>query len=205
MMQEAISRLQGISPQDFLSTIAVLIFLTCMGVLPNNNDLVLVAATLIAKLKMIALFPVLITIGLTWVAGETTMYLLGRWFGRRIIQWGFIQKRISAETWVKLESLINEKPLPLFLLLRITPIFRAYLMVGLGSLGMRPQVFFRLHPWILLTYVFVLGTLFYNVGDVIQDHFSAHQGWIATFVILIWMSALWMVGRRFTKRLMNPA
>jgi len=204
MMQEAILRLQGISPQDFLSTIAVLIFLTCLGVVPNNNDLVLVAASLIAKLKMIPLYALLGTIAGTWVLGETTMYLLGRWVGRKFIRWNFIQKRISPATWIRLEELINQRPAPLFLLLRITPIFRAYLMVGLGSIGMRPKVFFRYHPWILIAYVSVLGSVFYHLGEVIQVRFNEYQGWIAASVIIFWMATLWTIGRRFTKSLMNP-
>ena len=143
---------------------ALLVFLTSLGVVPNNNDLTLAAAGAFSVLKSMPPVSFIVVAFCAIAIGETGMYFLGRIAGGKILSSRFFQKRVSSERLKKIESQVNTHPAKLLLGIRVVPVLRPYFILAAGGLGLSPRRFFATHPLILGIYVSLVVTVFHFLG-----------------------------------------
>ncbi len=163
-MGAVLSYLHSLPPEQVLASFALLVFLTSLGVVPNNNDLTLAAAGAFSVLKSIPPVSFIVVAFCAIALGETGVYFLGRIAGGKILASSFFQKRVSLERLKKIEMQVNTHPAKLLLGIRIVPVLRPYFILAAGSLGLSPRRFFSAHPVILGTYVTLLVTVFHYLG-----------------------------------------
>ena len=196
MFTELTQKLLLIPTPELLATYGVVVFLTCFSILPNSNDLLLAAASLVIKAKGISLAAFIATAFVAWALGENAMFFIGHFAGKKLMKSTFVRKKISDEAQFKIRNLVNENSFHILLSLRITPILRAYLIMTLGGVGLKPSQFVRIHLVLLLLYISLVSALFFFLGHMIEEHLGEHKIVALTAILLVWIGSMIWVGKR---------
>lgn len=200
-MDQILDYLQALPEADFIKSICLLIFTSCSGLIPNNNDISLAAAGLITRFKNLSPGQVVLATTFSWMAGETIVYFLGRFLGRKALKLKFIHQKMNEERQMKISQMINQNPLSLFIMIRLTPVLRACSILTIGSLGLSPFHFFTKHLPLLAIYATSIFYFFYEGGYWVKTLFAEYSILIMISIILAWLSMMVLVGRKFIKKL----
>lgn len=200
-MDQILSYLQALPEADFIKSICLLIFTSCSGLIPNNNDISLAAAGLITRFKNLSPFQMASATTLSWMAGETTVFFLGRTFGRKILKLKFISKKMNEERQIKIAHMINQNPFSLFIMIRLTPVLRACSILTIGSLGLSPLHFITKHLPLLALYAISIFYFFYYGGQLMKNIFAENAIIVMSLVIIAWLTMMVLIGRKFIKKL----
>lgn len=204
-MEQIISYLQALPESDFIKSICFLIFTSCSGLIPNNNDISLAAAGLITQLKNLSPFQVASSATLSWMAGETAVFFLGRMLGQKILKLKFISKKMNEERQMKIAQMINQNPLSLFIMIRLTPVLRTCSILTIGSLGLSPLHFITKHLPLLAIYAISIFYFFYQGGQLMKNIFAENAIIVMSLIIIAWLSMMVLIGRKFIKRLKSTS
>lgn len=195
-MDKILNYLQSIPDQDLIKSLCILIYSSCYGLIPNNNDISLAAAGLLAHYKMLSPFGVASLATLSWAAGESSVYLLGRLVGKKVFNLKLIKKKMPEDKQQKISNLLNKNPIQFFFIIRLTPVLRACSILTMGGLGLSPIHFFTKHIPILITYAFMIFFFFYLVGTWLQSMFTEYHLYVMGMIIIVWLSCMIMVGKK---------
>jgi membrane protein DedA with SNARE-associated domain len=204
-MEELTQSLLSITNQEFLWSVAMLTYFTCFGIVPNSNDLLMVAGAIVAKAKLIPLMSYLGTVVLAWVGGEMSLYLIGLYGGRKILAWDMFRKRVPMDWWTRIERMINLKPHLLLFMMRFNPVLRPLIHLGLGALGMKPRTFLSFHPLLLTTYICSVSTAFYLLGPWLQRWLGEYKIVLIVSFLIVWGGGIVLLGRYYYKKLMRES
>lgn len=110
------------------------------------------------------------------VAGDFALWLLGRVGGRRVLQWVWIQRRLSGPKLARLQHILDERLGTAVLAVRFLPGTRAVLYVVAGALGSRPGKFlgWSLVAALIWTPLLVFGTALF--GDIVVTPLASLVG-----------------------------
>ncbi len=187
-------------PDQLLWYLGGIIFLTALGVIPNNLDLTIVVTGLLAGTGLLHTSSlVLITIA-ALLLGETLTFLIGYHLGNKLFQNKFIQKKISNETLLQYSSLIDSHPKKLQLLMRITPGLKPIIMFSYGSL--RPKIFKFLSSHYAILIIFVSFVIYLSafIGSELKPIIETNKVLFFTSYIVVWFSVL-----KFTQQKIKAA
>lgn len=200
-MEQIIAYLEALPSEDFIRSICLLIFTSCSGIIPNNNDISLAAAGLITNLKNLPPIYVASAATLSWMMGETVVFLIGRLLGKKIFNFEFIKRKMNEQRQTKIAQMINENPFSLFIMIRLTPVLRACSILTMGSLGLSPLHFFTKHLPLLFFYSYLIFFVFYKGGVWVKTIFAENSIIVMGIIVLLWVTMMVMIGRNFLKKL----
>lgn len=200
-MEKIIEYLLSIPEVDFVKSICILVITSCSGLIPNNNDISLAAAGLITQLKKMSPFYISIMATISWMIGETIMFLIGKYFGRKIFNFKFIVRKMTIERQKRITQMMNENPFALIVMIRLTPVLRACSILTVGSLGLSHFNFFSKHLPLLGFYSLSIFYFFYAGGTWLKTIFADNSIWVMAIIVLLWISMMIILGKRFLKKL----
>lgn len=200
-MDIIISFLQEVPDDNFIKTICLLIFTSCSGLIPNNNDISLAAAGLISHLKNLSPYNVALMATLSWMTGESLVFMTGRFLGRKIFNINFIKLKMNEQRQLKITQLINENPFSLIFMIRLTPVLRACSILTMGSLGLSPFNFVSKHLPLLFVYSFCIFFFFYYGGVWLKSMFAEYSILAMAAIIILWISVMILIGKKFLAKL----
>lgn len=200
-MEELFSRIQGVPPEHLALFFGGLGLVTATGFFPNNNDLTLAGAGIVAAQTEASIWPFFFLIFCGIALGESMMFTIGSRLGGRALNHPFILKKLPPAKQSQLCDVLNASPTGLLIAARLSPVFRPFLILTLGGLGLRPGTFFPRYLPILFCYCLLITQAFYLGGPVIQEHFAGRGTLIFIIALVLWVSFVSMIGRRILKAL----
>lgn len=174
-------------PETLLWGIGLLMFVTCLGVIPNNTDITVMAAAFLSSGGHVSLWQVLVVCIAGYFFGEGVMFFLGKTLGHKIHNFRMVKKILSEQRKQHLLVRIRLKPLLFFIGVRITPILRPWLILSLGSLKLSTRLFLRYYFSITVVYTVVLGLLSYNFARLIDFYLQEYKLWFVLSFAVAWM------------------
>ncbi len=123
------------------------------------------------------------------VAGDLGLWLLGRVFGRRVLEWGWVRRRLSAEKLEQIAAWFDRRGWQAVVAARFVPGTRLPVYLAAGVLGRRAGRFalWALLAAVLWTPLLVLGVALLGEALVSPLQMLLKNGWlvlIASFVAL---------------------
>lgn len=154
---------------DFVTEFGIL--LACALGMPVPEEITLLSAGVLVAAKQIALQDAIISGVVGVLLTDTTLYCLGRCFGRKLLQIRFIRNTLteSSVTWV--EACIRGNGAYVCFIGRFLPGLRMVIFTTAGMLGITPQVFLAmdmLAAAIDISFWIFAGTLLGNFFDAVQ-------------------------------------
>jgi membrane protein DedA with SNARE-associated domain len=129
--------------------------------------------------------------------GDLSLWLIGRSFGRRVLELAWVRKRIAAERFERLESWFDRNAGTAILSARFVPGLRLPMFLAAGAVGRRADRFAWWAFWaaLLWTPLLVLGVAL--LGDAVLGPLKRYlgAGWPAVAAaVVIWYLILRSVG-----------
>jgi membrane protein DedA with SNARE-associated domain len=202
-MESIIVYLQNLSLPEFYKSLGILLYSTCTGLVPTNNDLSVAAAAFISQIKLLSPTKTALFCFMIWSLGETTSFFVGHFLGNKILKTKFLQKKLDEKKQALLKKMINDNLIQLILTIRISPVLRSYTIVSLGALGLRPKLFFSRHIPILFFHSMIVFHAFYYLGPVLKSFFSENATSVFFLITIIWLGMMILVGRNFYQKMNN--
>jgi membrane protein DedA with SNARE-associated domain len=202
-MESIILYLQNLPPSEFYKSLGILLYSTCTGLVPTNNDLSVAAGAFISQIKLLSPTKTALFCFLIWSLGETTSFFVGHFLGYRILKTKLLQKKLDEKKQIMLKKMINENLVQLIFAIRISPVLRSYTIVSLGALGLTPKLFFSRHIPILFVHSMVVFHAFYYLGPVLKSFFSENATSIFLLITIAWLAIMIFVGRNFYQKMSN--
>ncbi|MFZ4714574.1 MAG: VTT domain-containing protein [Bacteriovoracaceae bacterium] len=200
-MDQILIYLQNIPSSEFYQTLGILIYTTCSGFVPNNNDLSIAAAALITNMKSLPATPTALFCFAIWSLGESTTFTIGYFLGPKLLKSKLLQKKMSEKRQADLKKMIDENLFSLIFTVRISPVLRAYTILALGALGLTPLNFFCRHIPLLFIHVMVVFHAFFYLGPILKSFFADNSTYVFIAIFIVWVSMMFYVGRKFYKKL----
>jgi membrane protein DedA with SNARE-associated domain len=167
-----------------------LLFMTILGTLPNNSDLTIVAGAILASNGKFSITSIYIGVICVVLIGENIAYYLGYFFGDKIFKLPFYRKLANEKRKDNLELFVNRYPLRVLVSIRLTPLFRPVWYMLLGSVKVRPNLFFKWHSFLTVSYIVVVITTTYLVSNTVDIYIKDYKIYALALVFIIWFIAI---------------
>lgn len=200
-MEELFSRIQGVPPEHLALFFGGLGLVTATGFFPNNNDLTLAGAGIVASQTEASIWPFFLLIFCGIALGESLMFTIGSRLGGRALNHPFILRKLPPAKQNQLCDVLNESPTGLLIAARLSPVFRPFLILTLGGLGLRPRTFFPRYLPILFIYCLMITQAFYHGRGILLVYFEGRGTLIFIIALVLWMAFVSMIGRRILRAL----
>lgn len=182
----------------------VWIYLTLLGILllcgfglPVPEDIILISGGYLAYLEVVdlAVFMPLALIGV--LAGDSTMFLIGKKFGYPLLKKKFVRRFLSSKNLVKAEQAFEEYGDRIFFVARFLPGLRAPIYFTGGALRAKFYKFFifdfiaaliSVPVWILAAY---FGGAY--IESVIHVGKNVQYGIIGFIILIVIIAAIWRI------------
>jgi membrane-associated protein len=189
-MQNVLEYINQFPPEYFLVGIFFLMLFTCMGMIPNHTDLTLFASAIIATNGKYPFFAVMGVIMLAMFIGENSMFLIGNKYGNRVFRFAFFKRVMPMEKRETFKKGFLLYPNRFLLALRMSPMFRPYLYLSVGALGLSHQTFFKYHLKWTLTYIISVYVLCFYGSKLLIEKLQAPPIYGIIAVLVIWILML---------------
>jgi membrane protein DedA with SNARE-associated domain len=167
-----------------------LLFMTILGTLPSNSDLTIVAGAILASNGKFSIASIYFGVIAVVLIGENIAYYLGYHFGDFIFKLPLYRKLVNEKRKNNLELFVNRYPLRVLLSIRLTPVFRPVWYMMLGSLKVKPSIFFKMHTPIVISYNLLLITSSYFLSNYIDTYMKEYKVYALGAVFIIWFLAI---------------
>jgi len=178
------------STDELLFAYLGLLFMTILGTLPSNSDLTIVAGAVLASNGKFSIFSIYFGVISIVLIGENLVYYIGYFLGDRIFKLPIYRKLFSQKRRDNLELFVNRYPLRVILSIRLTPLFRPVWYTMLGSLKVKPGIFFKMHTPVVITYNLILITTSYFLSNYIDSYLKDYKVYALTTLFLVWFIAI---------------
>lgn len=189
-MQNILNYINQFPPEYFLVGLFLLMLVTCMGMIPNHTDLTLFASALIAANGKYPFFAVMGVITLAMLIGENTMFLIGHKMGHKVFKFSFFARVMPLEKREQFKKGFLLYPNRFLLGLRMSPVFRPYIYLSVGALGLSHHTFVKYHLKWTLTYIISVYTFCFFGSKLLIDKLDSPPIFAIIFFILIWFLTL---------------
>ena len=174
------------STDELLFAYLGLLFMTILGTLPSNSDLTIVAGAVLASSGKFSIFSIYFGVISIVLIGENLVYYIGYFLGDRIFKLPIYRKLFSQKRRDNLELFVNRYPLRVILSIRLTPLFRPVWYTMLGSLKVKPSIFFKMHTPVVITYNLILITTSYFLSNYIDTYMKEYKVYALGAVFIVW-------------------
>lgn len=189
-MDEIKNLLLSAPPEYLLLGVFGILFVTCMGLLPNNSDITLLTLGYLASDATLPYFPTLLVAILGFLGGEGLMFSIGHLLGDRIHNYNFVQKVMPFERREMIVTNVMNRSFRFFLAVRLTPVLRPWFLLCLGSMNIPYRIYIRYHMLISLFYALILINVSFVVGKAIDKYLSDYKYFMLIALILTWLSLM---------------
>jgi membrane protein DedA with SNARE-associated domain len=186
-MAEIEAYLMALPQSSVLLFLGGLMFVTCLGFIPNNTDITVLTAGMLSGFGHFSLWQVLGICILGYFLGEGFMFSLGQFIGKRAERWRIYQKAMGGGRKEKVFERIETKPLFFFLGLRMTPVLRPFVIFSLGVIGVKPQTYYRYYLPITFFYTIFLGGLSFIFSQAMKVYFADYKYYAIGVFFVAWM------------------
>jgi membrane protein DedA with SNARE-associated domain len=178
-------------PGALWAALVGLFFVTSLGVLPSNTDVMMLGTGALVALGQLPAFAAVV-VTLAILAGETTMFLAGRTFGDRILASRVGRRILSERLQERARAFLQGNLIGAILSVRVTPVMRPWVVFTFGSLRVPPRKFFAVHVPATIAYahLMVLGAAFLVRSRL--DDVQAHPWIVGVALGVVWL-ATWIV------------
>jgi len=182
-------------PQEYLFLGYLgLLFITMLGLVPNNSDLTIIVGTLFCLNSSFNIYQFTTSVLILVFLTENLTYFSGYYFGNRLKELSFIAKRLPKDG-NKWSSLATNNPSRILLAIRLTPLFRPIFYFFIGTLRIKPKEFWKWHSIFLPLYVLSLISFTYWFAQVVTKYLEDFKTPITIIVILIWFFCMHKLSR----------
>lgn len=189
-MQNILDYINQFPPEYFLVGLFFLMLVTCMGLIPSHTDLTLFASAIIATNGKYPFFAVMGVIMLAMFIGENSMFLIGNKFGSRVFGFRFFAKVMPIEKREIFKKSFLLYPNRFLLALRMSPMFRPYLYLSVGALGLSHETFFKYHLKWTLTYIITVYTVSFYGSKLLIEKLHSPPIYAVIAVLVVWILML---------------
>lgn len=177
----------------------LLLFLTLMGMLPNNSDITIIVGSILVAFGKFELFPFALSVISLVIIGENISFLGGYFFGEKIKENKFIQKIVPANLQLKLKDIVQTNPKKILFSIRITPLLRPVFYFLFGSMGVRPKQFWKFHTPLVIIYLSALIAFTTSFSQFVQNNLSEYQNVIFLGFLALWLIVFWSMKKNLKK------
>ena len=163
-----------------------LLFMTILGTLPSNSDLTIVAGAVLASSGKFSIFSIYFGVISIVLIGENLVYYIGYFLGDQIFKLPVYRRLFDQKRRENLELFVNRYPLRVILSIRLTPLFRPVWYTMLGSLKVKPSIFFKMHTPVVIAYNLILITTSYFLSNYIDTYMKEYKVYALGAVFIIW-------------------
>jgi membrane protein DedA with SNARE-associated domain len=189
-MQNILNYINQIPPEYFFLGLFTFMLVTCMGLIPSHTDLVLLASAIIASNGKFNFFAVMSVITIALLIGENSMFLIGYKFGKRIFNFSFFARIMPEAKREIFRKGFLQYPNRFLLALRMSPVFRPYIYLSVGSLGLSHSTFFKYHLKWTLIYIICVYTICYYGSKLFINQFNTPPIYTLVAAVIVWILAL---------------
>lgn len=189
-MGELETYLLSIPHDSVLLLLGGLMFLTCLGFVPNNTDLTVLTAGMMSGFGHFVLWQVLLICLVGYFLGEGFMFALGKLIGHKAQHWRVYQKIMGGGRKEKILEKINHRPIGFFVGLRLTPILRPFVILSLGAIGVKTNTFSRYHLPITFIYTILLGVMSFLFASFVKTYMSDYKYYLMATIGVFWVILL---------------
>lgn len=140
-MEWFLEHLSNLSAGSVYLTIAGILMLCGLG-LPIPEDISLISAGYMAHLGAVNVHTVFAVCFAAVLAGDTLAFLLGRWFGRRVLELRLAQRFFTRRKQLRVRAYFRKYGSKVVFIARFLPGLRFSIFFSAGSLHVRFAVFF---------------------------------------------------------------
>jgi membrane protein DedA with SNARE-associated domain len=140
-MEWFLAHLSDLPPGSVYLTISGILLLCGLG-LPIPEDISLIAAGYMAHLGVVDVHKMFLLSLAAVLGGDTLAFLLGRWFGRRVLAWKPAQRVFTARKQLRVRAYFRKYGSKVIFIGRFLPGLRFSIFFSAGSLRVRFAVFF---------------------------------------------------------------
>ncbi len=182
-MQDLIQFFQTVD----ISIIMLWIFLVAIGLMPGHNDILLSLLVFNKEKFDISLYKIFFVFFIAEALAEIILFFVFQKYGTKALESKFVQKRFRPEKQQEIRHTLNKNPFWVVLILRLTPLFRAYFFMVAASFNLRTKHFFKYYFIILAIYLSFWISFYHFGGQFIQAYFSN------TYITYAIMLLVWFI------------
>lgn len=177
----------------------LLLFLTLMGMLPNNSDITVIVGSILVGFGKFEMIPFAVCVIALVIIGENISFLSGYFFGDKIKQSKLIQRIIPANLQLKLKEVVQTNPKKIMFSIRITPLLRPVIYFLFGSMGVSPKEFWKFHTPLVIIYLSALIIFTTSFSQFVQNNLSEYQNVIFLGFLSVWLIVFWSMKKNLKK------
>jgi membrane protein DedA with SNARE-associated domain len=200
-MQALESYFLSLPPNQILFMLAGLIILTCLSIVPSNNDLNQLVAGVMAGFGYLKIQSVYFVCLASIVLGEAMMYSVGFFLGKYLLEMKIVKNFVKKDHIDKIKNLIEKNAFLFFLGLRLTPVLRAIIVFIVGSVQVKPKLYLRYHLPLSVIYSSCLTLISFYFANSVRQHFDEYKFHIMGIIVLIWLFILRRIFSKINARL----
>ncbi len=161
--------------------IFIVVFLEVFAIPLGIGELALVTAAALAQSGELTIYSVIGSATTGAISGQAAAYLLGRWRGRRILEWGVLG-RLSAKPLAASEAFFARHGGKAVFLGRFVPLLRSVIgwMAGVGGLPWWRYLAWNISGAIVWSFGIGLSAYFFGAAAV-----KAAQAWGTIGIVII--------------------
>lgn len=139
-MEWLLTYLRTLTPASVHMTLAGVLLLCGLG-LPIPEDISLITAGYMAHLGIVSVHTVFVVCFASVLGGDTIAFFMGRFFGRRILEWAPAKRLFSARKQLRVRAYFRKYGSKVIVIGRFLPGLRFSIFFSAGTLHVRPPVF----------------------------------------------------------------
>ena len=163
--------------------------LVAMGLLPGHNDVFLSLLVFNKENLNLSLGKIFFIFFISEALAEIILFFVFQKYGEKILKTKMVQKRFSIDKQKKMRARLNQNPFWVVLILRLTPLLRAYFLIIAASFNITTKSFFKYYFFILAGYLAFWISFYHFGGQLIQAYFSNTYITYAV-MLLIWFGSI---------------
>lgn len=189
-MQNVLNYINQFPPEYFLVGLFFLMLLTCMGLIPSNADLTLLASAIIATNGKYPFFAVMAVTASALLIGEISMFVLGNKLGNKLFNYKLFARIMPQDKREVFKKSFVLFPNRFLLALRLSPVLRPYFYLSLGSLGLSRKTFIKYHLKWSGTYIVSVYAICYYGSKLLIDKLNSPPIYAIGAALVIWFFTL---------------
>ena len=202
-MEWFIDHLSQLTPLGAYGWLAGILLLCGLG-MPIPEDLSLIAAGYFAYKGVLNVHKAFLVCWSAVLLGDTCAFLMGRWFGRRVLASGLARRYFTPRRQRRVRAYFRKFGNRVVFLGRFMPGLRFSIFFSGGTLHLRPSVFFIYDSLAAAISVPVLVYLAWFFGDKIDRVVSYARHTEHGILIIVVVGAGVLVIRRLVQRRRRP-